>query len=102
MFFSLIIFFTILYGNVHRKGIPQNNLSKVEPLDDNLRRTIELYDTSNLGQLIERLKLAGLKEELDLFDQVKDFQKLCLILIYFTKSVLKCQENSDFQSFKSP
>ena len=46
---------------------------KVEPLDDNLRKTIELYDTSNLGQLIERLKQAGLKEELDLFDQVKGF-----------------------------
>ena len=49
---------------------------KVEPLDDNLRKTIELYDTSNLGQLIERLKQAGLKEELDLFDQVKGFQTI--------------------------
>ena len=98
--YSSLFSMEMFYANAYLR----NNLSKVEPLDDNLRRTIELYDTPNLGQLVDRLKLARLKEDLDLFDQVKDFQKRRLILIYmyFIKSVLDCQENNDFQSFKNP
>ena len=44
--------------------------TEVAPIDETLQRTIELYDTPDMSELIDRLQAAGLQDELSLFDQV--------------------------------